>query len=190
MRRTARLVLSVAAGGVSVVAVAAPASAVAAPASVAAAPAVLAGHGGSVRHADTSLPSAASRVRTLLVEPESGLAKIYASIEGAKKSIDLEMYELVDSRAESLLARAAARGVDVRVILDHHLEGTRNAAARGYLTSRGVSVTWAPPAFYADHEKAMVVDTDEAWIMTLNLTSQFYPNTRDFAVLDTTPADV
>ncbi|MGH8987604.1 MAG: phospholipase D-like domain-containing protein, partial [Acidimicrobiales bacterium] len=41
-----------------------------------------------------------------------------------------------------------------------------------------------------DHEKAMVVDTDEAWIMTLNLTSQFYPNTRDFAVLDTTPADV
>lgn len=131
-----------------------------------------------------------SPIRTLLVEPTDGLGRIYASIAGAKKSIDLEMYELVDSEAESLLAQAAARGVDVRVILDHHLEGSRNAAAYAYLTSHHVSVVWAPPAFYADHEKAMVIDTEEAWIMTLNLTSEYYSNTRDFAVLDAIPADV
>jgi cardiolipin synthase A/B len=132
----------------------------------------------------------ASAVRTLLVEPTDGIGKIYDSIAAAKKSIDLEMYELVDPKAESLLAQAAARGVDVRVILDHHLEGARNAAAYAYLTSHHVAVTWAPPAFDADHEKAMVVDTDAAWIMTLNLTSEYYANTRDFAVLDANRADV
>ncbi len=132
----------------------------------------------------------AAQLRTLLVEPTDGLGKIYASIAGAKKSIDLEMYELADPRAEELLARAEARGVDVRVVLDHHLEGARNAPAYAYLASHHVSVAWAPPVFYADHEKAMVVDTDEAWIMTLNLTSEDYANTRDFAILDTVPADV
>lgn len=136
------------------------------------------------------LHRSAAAVRTLLVEPAAGLAKIYASIAGAKKSIDLEMYELVDPEAEHLLAQAAARGVDVRVILDHRLEGSRNGAAYDYLTSHHVSVAWAPPAFYADHEKAMVIDTDEAWIMTLNLTSEYYANTRDFALLDTFPPDV
>jgi cardiolipin synthase A/B len=149
--------------------------------------------GGTAQHVERDaahLYRSASAVRTLLVEPEAGLARIYASIAGAKKSIDLEMYELVDSEAENLLAQAAARGVDVRVILDHHLEGSRNGAAYGYLTSHHVSVTWAPPAFYADHEKAMVIDTDETWVMTLNLTSEYYSNTRDFAVLDTSPLDV
>ncbi len=130
------------------------------------------------------------QLRTLLVEPEAGLAKIYASISGARKSIDLEMYELVDPEAERLLAQAAARGVDVRVVLDHRLEGSRNAAAYAYLASHHVSVVWAPTTVYADHEKAMVVDTDEVWIMTLNLTSEYYASTRDFAVLDTIPADV
>ncbi|HTX62348.1 MAG TPA: phospholipase D-like domain-containing protein [Acidimicrobiales bacterium] len=131
-----------------------------------------------------------SLLRTLLVEPTDGLGRIYSSITAARKSIDLEMYELDDSKAEGLLAQAAARGVDVRVILDRHLEGSRNEAAYTFLSSRHVEVTWAPPAFYADHEKAMVVDTREAWIMTLNLTSEYYSSTRDFAVLDTDPADV
>ena len=129
-------------------------------------------------------------MRTLQVEPTDGLGRVYGSIAAAKKSIDLEMYELVDPRAERLLAQAAARGVDVRVVLDHHLEGARNAAAYAYLSSHHVRVAWAPPAFDADHEKAMVVDTVEAWIMTLNFTSAYYANTRDFAVLDTSPADV
>jgi phosphatidylserine/phosphatidylglycerophosphate/cardiolipin synthase-like enzyme len=135
-------------------------------------------------------PRSSSALRTLQVEPEDGLARVYGSIAAAKKSIDLEMYELVDPRAESLLAQAAARGVDVRVILDHHLEAARNAAAYAYLSSHHVKVVWAPPGFDADHEKAMVVDTAEAWIMTLNFTSAYYANTRDFAVLDTSPADV
>jgi cardiolipin synthase len=156
-------------------------------------PAVGGRHGATAHRSDRhgvrrsrSVPA----LRTLQVEPTDGLERLYGSIAAAKKSIDLEMYELVDPRAESLLAQAAARGVDVRVILDHHLEGARNAAAFAYLTSHRVKVAWAPPTFDADHEKVMVVDTADAWIMTLNFTSEYYANTRDFAVLDTNPADV
>ncbi len=150
-------------------------------------------HGTTARRAggqDVHRPRSATALRTLQVEPEDGLARVYGSIAAAKKSIDLEMYELVDPRVESVLAQAAARGVDVRVILDHHREAARNAAAYAYLAAHRVQVAWAPPAFDADHEKAMVVDTAEAWIMTLNFTSAYYANTRDFAVLDTNPADV
>lgn len=151
------------------------------------------GHGTTARRAgvlDVHRPRSASALRTLQVEPTDGLERIYGSIAAAKTCIDLEMYELVDPRAERLLAQAAGRGVDVRVVLDHHLEAARNAAAFAYLSSHNVKVVWAPPAFDADHEKAMVVDTAEAWIMTLNFTSAYYANTRDFAVLDTSPADV
>jgi len=100
------------------------------------------------------------------------------------------MYELVDTKTEEILVQDVARGVAVRVILDKNLEGTHNAPAYDYLSAHGVQVAWAPPGFDADHEKAMVVDTETAWIMSLNLTSRYYSNTRDFAVEDTDAADV
>ncbi len=100
------------------------------------------------------------------------------------------MYELVDATAEEIAVQDVARGVAVRVILDKNLEGSDNTPAYDYLSSHGVQVAWAPSGFDADHEKAMVVDTKTAWIMTLNLTSRYYSNTRDFAVEDTNAADV
>ncbi len=100
------------------------------------------------------------------------------------------MYELVDTTAEEILVQDAARGVAVRVILDKNLEGSHNMPAYEYLSAHGVQVAWAPPGFDADHEKAMVVDTKSAWIMSLNLTSRYYSNTRDFAVEDTDATDV
>ena len=56
--------------------------------------------------------------------------------------------------AEADLARAAGRGVDVRVILDQHLERSRNTGAYDYLAARGVHVTWAP-AGTTYHQKTL-----------------------------------
>ena len=64
----------------------------------------------------------------LLIEPADGLTTIYKLITGARSSVDLTMYELRDTTAERDLAADAARGVDVRVILDRHLEKSRNSA--------------------------------------------------------------
>lgn len=125
----------------------------------------------------------------LLVEPEAGYQVIDELIEGARRSVDLTMYELDDPVAERDLAAAAARGVDVRVILDAHLERIRNRPAYQYLRDHRVQVTWGP-ATTTYHQKTLTVDGDTSAIMTGNLVSYDYCDTRDFVVIDTIHADV
>ena len=133
-------------------------------------------------------PSSGASLR-LLTEPAAGIAPIYQLITGARSSVDLTMYELVDTTAESDLAADAARGVNVRVLLDQHLEKSKNEDAYNYLTARKVHVQWAPSGT-TYHQKTLTADNATSAIMTLNLVSEDYPGTRDFAVIDTNSADV
>jgi phosphatidylserine/phosphatidylglycerophosphate/cardiolipin synthase-like enzyme len=126
---------------------------------------------------------------TVLAEPGAGFSKIYQLITSARHSVELTMYELNDPTAEADLAADARRGVDVRVVLDQHLEKARNQAAYSYLTAHRVHVAWAP-ASVTYHQKTLTVDGKTSAVMTLNLVSSDYAGTRDFAVIDTTPADV
>jgi phosphatidylserine/phosphatidylglycerophosphate/cardiolipin synthase-like enzyme len=137
--------------------------------------------------ADRSANSAASL--RLLTEPSAGIGPIYRLITSAHRSVDLTMYELRDPTAEADLAADAARGVDVRVILDRNLEQSRNTSAYDYLTAHHVHVVWAP-ADTTYHQKTLTVDDSTSVIMTLNLVTEDYPDTRDFAVTDTDHADV
>ncbi len=125
----------------------------------------------------------------VLTEPGAGIGPIYRLITGARSSVDLTMYELNDPTAEADLAADAARGVDVRVILDQHLERAANSAAYSYLAARGVHVRWGP-AGTTFHQKTLTVDGATSVVMTLNLVAEDYSDTRDFAVVDTSPADV
>ncbi len=127
---------------------------------------------------------------TLVTEPDQGLTPIYNLISSAKSTLDMTMYELTDTQAEQLLAQAAASGVTVRVILDQNLEKSSNTAAYNYLDSQGVEVHWANPTYSATHQKTITVDGSISAIMTLNLTSQYYSTSRDFAVIENDPIDV
>ncbi len=133
-------------------------------------------------------PRRAAALR-VLTEPAAGMGPIYQLITGARSSVDLTMYELADPTAEADLAADAARGVDVRVLLDQHLERSANTGAYDYLAARGVHVRWGP-AGTTYHQKTLTVDDDTSVIMTGNLVAEDYPGTRDFAVIDTGPADV
>jgi cardiolipin synthase A/B len=136
----------------------------------------------------TTMAARAGRLQ-VLVEPAAGIEPIYRLITGARRAVDLTMYELSDATAEADLAADAARGVDVRVLLDQHLERSRNMAAYDYLASHGVHVRWAASGT-TYHQKTLTVDDSTAVIMTLNLVTDDYPDTRDFAVIDTKPADI
>jgi phosphatidylserine/phosphatidylglycerophosphate/cardiolipin synthase-like enzyme len=138
----------------------------------------------------TATASAAASELALITEPNVGMAPIYHLLEGAKHSVDLTMYELSDPTAEAILAADAARGVTVRVLLDEHYEQAENTPAFTYLSAHRVAVRWAPARYDLTHEKATVIDGMTALVMTLNLTPQYYATTRDFAVVDTKPADV
>ncbi|HEY3883086.1 MAG TPA: phospholipase D-like domain-containing protein [Trebonia sp.] len=125
----------------------------------------------------------------MLSEPQAGLSVIYALINGARSSIELTMYTLRDTTAENDLEAAAKRGVDVRVILDRHLEKKFNTATYNLLRAHKVHVTWAP-AGVTYHQKTLTVDSKTSAVMTLNMNSADYADTRDFAVIDTSKADV
>jgi phosphatidylserine/phosphatidylglycerophosphate/cardiolipin synthase-like enzyme len=127
---------------------------------------------------------------TLITEPGQGMTQIYALINSAKKSIDMTMYELTDVTVTDALAKAAAAGVMVRVILDQNDEKTSNTPAYNYLTENKVSVHWANPAYAVTHQKTITVDQVTSAIMTLNLTPNYYATTRDFAVITNDAADV
>jgi cardiolipin synthase len=133
---------------------------------------------------------AAAGQLSLLVEPDQGLAPISALIASARKSIDLTMYELVDTDASLALELAAGRGVDVRVLLDVNREKAANQAAYTELTDMRVHVAWADPRYAATHQKTLVIDDSVAAVMTLNMTSRYYSSTRDFAVVDRNRSDV
>jgi phosphatidylserine/phosphatidylglycerophosphate/cardiolipin synthase-like enzyme len=126
----------------------------------------------------------------LILEPDAGMRPIYALLASAHRSLDMTMYELVDPTAEAVIADAADRGVRVRVLLDRRLEGRRNTPAFDYLSSRGASVRWASPRYFATHEKAFVIDGSLAIVMSLNLTDRYYATSRDVALVDRDPADI
>jgi cardiolipin synthase len=133
--------------------------------------------------------SAGAGALRVLAEPGAGVSEIYRLITGARSSLDLTMYELRDQTAERDLAADAARHVDVRVLLDRHLEKSRNKATYDYLAAHGVHVRWAP-AGTTYHQKTLTVDGRTSLIMTLNMVASDYPGTRDYAVIDTARSDV
>ena len=142
--------------------------------------------------AAAALPAgAAGGGLSVLVEPAAGIAPIYRLIIAARHSVEMTMYECADVTAEQALAADAARGVRVQVILDGgSYDRSLNQPAFSYLAGHGVAVRWASREFDLTHEKAIVVDGATAAVMTLNLESRYYSSTRDFAVIDSQPADV
>ena len=115
---------------------------------------------------------------------------IYSLMSSARHELDMTMYELADPQSVAILEADAARGVNVRVILDQAYSGESvNAAAYSALGSHRVQVHWAP-AGTIFHQKTITVDDHTSAIMTLNLTSQYYASSRDFAVVTTDHADV
>ena len=128
--------------------------------------------------------------QSLIVEPDQGMTPIYNLLNSAQKSIDMTMYELVDTQCQQILAQQAAKGVAVRVILDQALEKNSNTPAYTFLNANGVKAVWANLVFQASHQKTITVDGKTTAIMTLNLTSRYYSTSRDFAVIEDNANDV
>jgi phosphatidylserine/phosphatidylglycerophosphate/cardiolipin synthase-like enzyme len=129
----------------------------------------------------------------LFIEPEASTTPILSAITNASTSIDLVMYELTDIDIEKALAAAVGRGISVRVLLDDGLYGngsSTNQGAYDYLHAHGVLVKWTPSYFALTHQKTLIIDQKEAFIMTDNLTPKYYPTGRDFIIADPDERDV
>lgn len=136
---------------------------------------------------DTHTPLTGTLV--LLVEPEQGYRAVDA-LASPRHELDLTMYELPDPEAEQILAADAHRGVRVRVLFDRDYIGRYNRAGLSFLLGQSVAVRWASDQVAITHEKTSAIDRRTAVVMTGNLTSEYYSTSRDFAVVDSIPADV
>jgi cardiolipin synthase len=124
-------------------------------------------------------------------EPDNSVTPLYALINGAAKTIDMTMYALEDTTFSGDLVADCKRGVTVRVILDQNDEKSGNTPAFNQLNAQsGCSAVWANKAFEATHEKCFIVDGTTVSIMSLNLQSQYYSTTRDFALVENDAADI
>jgi cardiolipin synthase A/B len=136
------------------------------------------------------LVASAAHAQTLYTFPDQGFTPVYTFINSATKTLDMTMYELVDTATQQNLIALEKKGVAVRVILDQNLEKSSNTPAYNALTAAGVSVHWANTKYHATHQKTITIDASSSMILTANLTSRYYAETRDFAVIDTNAADV
>lgn len=130
----------------------------------------------------------APQTSALVIEPDDKQAQIRDILNGATKSIDMIIYELVDPDIEDLLTKKTAEHVAVRVILDRNFAGRKNQQAFNFLASHDVHVKWAPPIYAVTHQKSITIDGRMTLIMTCNLDSQYYATDRDFGVIDTDAA--
>lgn len=143
--------------------------------------------------ATTPAPTAPTVTYTLYTfpQPDKSATPLYALINAAQKSIDMTMYALADTTFSDDLVAACKRNVTVRVILDQNNEKSINTAAFKQLNAQpNCSAVWANKAFQATHQKSILIDGTHAAIMSLNLESQYYSTSRDFAIIQNDAADI
>jgi phosphatidylserine/phosphatidylglycerophosphate/cardiolipin synthase-like enzyme len=136
-----------------------------------------------------AVPASAASYTAFAFSLSGSEPTIYNFIDSATTSLDMTMYELEDTTAVNDLIALKNRGVTVRVILDRAHQSA-NSSAYNSLKGAGVGVVWSPSAFVYTHQKTITVDATESLILTGNLTSQYYPTSRDYGVFDEDTRDV
>jgi hypothetical protein len=136
--------------------------------------------------------SAVSHTLYVFPEADNSVTPLYALVNNAQKTIDMTMYELQDTVFSGDLVTACARGIKVRVLLDASLVKSANTPAYTQLNAAGAncSAVFSNTAFQATHQKTITIDGTVTAIMSLNLQSQYYSTTRDFALVENDAADI
>jgi phosphatidylserine/phosphatidylglycerophosphate/cardiolipin synthase-like enzyme len=102
------------------------------------------------------------------------------------------MYLLTSTTMVEALVAARRGGCDVRVLLEAAPYGaeTANQSAAARLAAAGVDVRLLGRPGGLVHEKAMIIDRRSVFVLSLNFTSAGLGSNREYAVVDSDPADV
>jgi phosphatidylserine/phosphatidylglycerophosphate/cardiolipin synthase-like enzyme len=98
------------------------------------------------------------------------------------------MYEIDDTGVIGAITAAKGRGLDVKVILDGSTT-TKSNNQSAYSSFSGY-VKWSSSAFTFTHEKCVMIDHKEAWIMTANAEKSVPQYNREYLAIDDDAADV
>ncbi|HUS33012.1 MAG TPA: phospholipase D-like domain-containing protein [Kofleriaceae bacterium] len=122
------------------------------------------------------------------VGPTGLQARMGALIDSAKTSLDIQMYLWTVKELANKVVAAKQRGVTVRVILDPDELGNNNVEP--IFTSGGVDWKNATTLYTYSHAKYIIVDKQQAAIMSMNFNVDAMLNERNYGVIDKDPEDV
>lgn len=131
-------------------------------------------------------------VHHLIVQPDDGIDSILKALDGAKKSLDIKMFQFTDPVLIKAVVSAHKRGVHVRVMLNpSRFTGEHdNDEAFEVFKKAKVPVKETNPTYPITHEKSMVVDGAQAFIMSLNWAPKYFCETRDYGLVTNDPSEV
>jgi len=132
------------------------------------------------------------RDHLLIIQPDDGIQPILGTIDGAERSLDIKMFQFTDPVLIQAVIEAHRRGVAVRVMLNpSRFTGEHdNDEAFALFRDAKVPVQETNPKYPITHEKSMVVDGKQAFIMSLNWAPKYFERTRDYALVTNVPEEV
>ena len=114
--------------------------------------------------------------------------KMGALIDGAQSTLDVQMYLFTVTSIAQKIVAAKQRGVVVRMLLDKDEAGNANVTPT--FTQAGVNWKWAPSLYTFSHAKYMVIDKQQAVIMSMNWNLDAMRNERNYGIVDRDIEDV
>jgi phosphatidylserine/phosphatidylglycerophosphate/cardiolipin synthase-like enzyme len=109
-------------------------------------------------------------------------------LNGARETIDVQMYVLTDDEVVLALEQAEGRGVQVRVILDPNQSGNQKHVER--LKVHGVEVKWSPIHKPAQmHRKLAIADGGRIFAGSVNWSYNGLARNEELMLLTKNPPD-
>jgi len=131
-------------------------------------------------------------VHSLIVQPDDGIAPILNTIEAATHTLDIKMFQFTDPVLIEAVINSHKRGVKIRVMLNpSRFTGEHdNDEAFELFKKAKVPIKDTNPKYPITHEKSMVVDGRQAFIMSLNWAPKYFGMTRDYGLVTNDPKEV
>ncbi len=121
----------------------------------------------------------------LLVQPGDGVAPLVKGIKNAKTSIEIVIFRFDRAEIERALANALARGLHVHALIAYtNRGGERNLRKLEMrLLAAGVTVARTANDLARYHDKLMIIDRRELYLLAFNYTYLDIEHSRSFGVI-------
>ena len=123
----------------------------------------------------------------LLVQPGDGVAPLVDAINAAKSRVEIAIFRFDRSEIEKALANAAARGVFVHALIAYtNRGGERNLRKLEMrLLEAGITVARTADDLVRYHDKFLIVDRRELFLLSFNFTHLDIDHSRCFGLVTT-----
>src|SRR6266700_7195639 len=121
----------------------------------------------------------------LLLQPGDGIAPLIRGIDGAKTSVEIVIFRCDRREIEVALANAVSRGVRVHALISYSNRGGENSLRKLELRllAAGVTVARTSDDLARYHDKLIVIDRRELYLLAFNFTYLDIDHTRTFGIV-------